>query len=66
MKRRAQKMNCPHCGHWDSLVDDTRGNPEYVWRVRECTQCGCRVGTEERITRILRPGTAQSLVKQNP
>lgn len=62
MTRRAQKMNCPECGHWDSLVDDTRGHAEYVWRVRECLACGCRFSTNERVESVIRPRSAQHVV----
>lgn len=62
--RRAQKMNCPDCGHWDSEVDDSRGNPKAVWRVRECLACGCRFSTNERVESIIRRGTAQPVVNQ--
>lgn len=54
---RAPKFDCPHCGHWDSLVDDTRAREDqhgpYVWRARVCQACGARYETREVVTRVL-------------
>jgi transcriptional regulator NrdR family protein len=58
-------MDCPGCGHWDSYVDDSRGNADEVVRLRDCPECGCRFETVERISRIVRaPKNLQHVVRQ--
>lgn len=44
-------MKCPFCGHPDSRVIDSRTTREMdgIRRKRECTKCGKRFSTEERI-----------------
>ena len=42
-------MRCPYCNHPDSRVIDSRDAPEGVRRRRECTMCGLRFTTYERI-----------------
>jgi len=41
-------MRCPHCGHNDSKVIDSRDVNEAVRRRRECFECGSRFTTYER------------------
>ena len=41
-------MRCPHCGHNDSRVIDSRDVNEAVRRRRECFECGSRFTTYER------------------
>jgi len=44
-------VKCPFCGHPDSKVLDSRTTKEMdaIRRKRECTKCGKRFATEERI-----------------
>ncbi|MBI4199083.1 MAG: transcriptional repressor NrdR [Chloroflexi bacterium] len=42
-------MHCPYCGHYDSRVIDSRDVDDGIRRRRECTQCGLRFTTYERI-----------------
>lgn len=42
-------MNCPHCNHADSRVTETRANPEYDKRTRQCRSCGRNFSTVERV-----------------
>ena len=42
-------MRCPYCNHPDSRVIDSRDAPEGVRRRRECTMCGLRFTTYERV-----------------
>ena len=42
-------MHCPFCGHDDSKVIDSRESPDGVRRRRECTGCGLRFTTYERV-----------------
>ncbi len=42
-------MRCPHCGHDDSKVTDSRNIDDTVRRRRECLGCGFRFTTYERI-----------------
>lgn len=44
-----QIMKCPHCGHYDSKVTDSRSVSESVRRRRQCLDCGFRFTTYERI-----------------
>jgi transcriptional repressor NrdR len=46
---RVAKMKCPHCGHDDSKVTDSRSVDESVRRRRQCLECGFRFTTYERI-----------------
>ncbi|MBI4339488.1 MAG: transcriptional repressor NrdR [Chloroflexi bacterium] len=42
-------MLCPHCGHNDSRVIDSRDAADGIRRRRECLQCGQRFTTYERV-----------------
>ena len=42
-------MYCPHCGHDDSKVIDSRDSGGGVRRRRECASCGQRFTTYERV-----------------
>jgi transcriptional repressor NrdR len=44
-------MRCPHCGHIDDKVIDSRtlANGEAIRRRRECNECGFRFTSYERI-----------------
>ena len=41
-------MECPHCGHGDSRVTDSRDTSAEIRRRRECAACGARFTTYER------------------
>lgn len=45
-------MKCPYCGQEGSRVVDSRELPERVRRRRECTACGRRFTTYERIETV--------------
>ena len=48
------RMNCPHCGHDDSKVIDSRDSGDGIRRRRECLKCERRFTTYERVqTRTL-------------
>ncbi len=42
-------MKCPHCGHDDSKVTDSRNVDGSIRRRRQCLDCGFRFTTHERI-----------------
>ncbi|MGH8686940.1 MAG: transcriptional regulator NrdR [Burkholderiales bacterium] len=44
-------MRCPFCGHEDTMVVDSRSNPEAsaIRRRRKCPNCGKRFTTYERV-----------------
>ena len=42
-------MNCPHCGHFDSKVIDSRDVNDGIRRRRECLSCNSRFTTYERL-----------------
>ena len=42
-------MKCPFCGSGESHVIDTRSSGERIRRRRECTDCGERFTTYERV-----------------
>ena len=42
-------MNCPYCGHLDSRVIDSRDVNEGIRRRRQCSGCGNRFTTYERL-----------------
>ena len=42
-------MRCPYCNNPDSRVIDSRDAPEGVRRRRECSMCGLRFTTYERV-----------------
>jgi len=42
-------MRCPYCGASDSRVLDTRDTAESIRRRRQCTVCGRRFTTYERV-----------------
>ena len=42
-------MRCPHCGHNDSKVTDSRDVNENIRRRRECLKCGGRFTTHEKV-----------------
>lgn len=48
-------MHCPDCrGRRLFVTDTTRPAPGMVARYRECTACGYRVKTVERVARVLK------------
>ena len=42
-------MRCPYCNNSDSKVTDSRTSDNGVRRRRECTRCGLRFTTYERV-----------------
>lgn len=42
-------MRCPHCGDADSRVTDSRDTGNEIRRRRECSACGARFTTYERV-----------------
>ena len=42
-------MRCPYCNHDDSKVTDSRTAENGIRRRRECTRCGLRFTTYERV-----------------
>ena len=47
-------MFCPYCNHYDSKVIDSRDSNDGIRRRRECSRCGLRYTTYERVqTRVL-------------
>lgn len=46
-KERQQKVVCPHCGYWDSLVTQGWPHPAGYTRRRKCTECGACYRTRE-------------------
>lgn len=46
-------MKCPHCGHVDTRVVDTREAAETIRRRRECFNCGKRFTTYEHVAPAL-------------
>ena len=42
-------MRCPHCGHLDTKVTDSRETDDGIRRRRECLGCGRRFTTYERV-----------------
>jgi transcriptional repressor NrdR len=46
-------MKCPHCGHPDTRVVDTREAAGSIRRRRECLNCGQRFTTYEHIAHAL-------------
>ncbi|MCH8222462.1 MAG: transcriptional repressor NrdR [Chloroflexi bacterium] len=42
-------MHCPHCGHDDSKVIDSRDSGDGIRRRRECLKCERRFTTYERV-----------------
>ncbi len=46
-------MQCPHCGHADSRVVDTRTTSDGIRRRRECLACRKRFTTYEQISEAL-------------
>ena len=44
-------MKCPNCGYTGTKVIDSRPRSEYIYRRRECPNCGQRFNTDERIKR---------------
>jgi len=53
-------MRCPHCGHTESKVLDTRDAELGIRRRRQCLRCGNRFSTVERIQ-----AATVSVVKQD-
>ena len=47
------QMRCPNCGAPDSRVTDSRDTGEEIRRRRECSQCGVRFTTYERVQRAV-------------
>lgn len=45
-------MKCPHCGHEESKVTDSRPVEESIKRRRECLKCQARFTTYETIENI--------------
>jgi transcriptional repressor NrdR len=46
-------MKCPHCGHPDTRVVDTREAADSIRRRRECFNCGQRFTTYEHVAHAL-------------
>jgi transcriptional repressor NrdR len=46
-------MKCPHCGHADTRVVDTREAADSIRRRRECFNCGKRFTTYEHVAHAL-------------
>jgi transcriptional regulator NrdR family protein len=46
--RRVLKLQCPHCGEWDSVVKDGRPNLGGYRRKRRCLACQRTYFTLER------------------
>ncbi len=46
-------MKCPHCGHADARVVDTREAADSIRRRRECFNCGKRFTTYEHVAHAL-------------
>ena len=46
---RPRKLHCPYCGHEDSKVTDSRNAENGIRRRRECSRCGLRFTTYERV-----------------
>ncbi len=44
-------MRCPSCENADTRVVDSRAVPDAVRRRRECSECGARFTTHERLER---------------
>ncbi len=42
-------MQCPYCGHTESRVTDSRDSDDGIRRRRECSLCGLRFSTSERV-----------------
>lgn len=42
-------MNCPRCDSFNTRVAKSESEPFDVIRVRQCSECGCKFYTEERI-----------------
>ena len=42
-------MNCPYCGYHDSSVVDSRSVNDGIRRRRQCSKCGSRFTTQERL-----------------
>ena len=42
-------MQCPHCGHPESRVGETRASDDYDKRVRFCRSCAKSFTTIERV-----------------
>jgi transposase-like protein len=47
--RLVRKVDCPHCGYWDTWVIDSRGNGAHVRRRRRCRECNKRFSTLEQM-----------------
>jgi len=45
-------MWCPHCGHENSRVTDSRSVRQSIRRRRQCLGCGARFTTQERVESI--------------
>ena len=50
---RAQKIDCPYCGHFDSLVRDgwTESGKAFL-RTRQCVKCQRKYETAEFVHRL--------------
>ena len=40
-------MRCPNCGSDNDHVIESRKRTDYIYRKRQCTDCGCRYLTHE-------------------
>ena len=45
-------MRCPHCGHEDSKVVNSRPGEKSIRRRRECLNCGKRFTTYETVVEV--------------
>ncbi|MBX3051187.1 MAG: transcriptional regulator NrdR [Caldilineaceae bacterium] len=61
-------MNCPHCGHGNHKVIDTRDTGDAIRRRRECQQCNQRFTSYENVAPSLlvikRDGRRESFDRQ--
>jgi hypothetical protein len=42
---------CPSCGHWNALLDDYEGAPDYK-RLFKCRDCGFTIDKEDAIVTV--------------
>jgi transcriptional regulator NrdR family protein len=47
MRERQTKLECPHCDHWDSTVEQGWAHPAGYTRRRRCTACRKTFRTRE-------------------
>lgn len=47
---------CPQCSAYETAVKDTRRTDHGLTRIRECSACGARFKTVERVLGVVREG----------